>query len=186
MPAKVAVNVEQIAISDGSSFLVTARDGSINDDRAQGFFVRDTRLISYYEISLNRSPLQLLASSSISHRVAVYTFTNPEMLTINGALPQGRLITTVRRDILGGMHEDIDITNHHRDRVEFQLMLAVRSDFADISQVKAQRLLTRGQAETVWKDGVLTTEYQNGAFRRGIIAVADGASTPPRYKLMLL
>lgn len=181
MPAKVAVNVEQIAISDGSSFLVTARDGSINDDRAQGFFVRDTRLISYYEISLNRSPLQLLASSSISHRVAVYTFTNPEMLTINGALPQGRLITTVRRDILGGMHEDIDITNHHRDRVEFQLMLAVRSDFADISQVKAQRLLTRGQAETVWKDGVLTTEYQNGAFRRGIIAVADGASTPPRY-----
>jgi|GEM_PF-4793172 len=37
MPAKVAVNTEQIAISDGSSFLVTARDGSIDDDLAQGF-----------------------------------------------------------------------------------------------------------------------------------------------------
>lgn len=63
MPTKVAVNTEQIAISDGSSFLVTARDGSINDNRAQGFFVRDTRIISYYD-SINRYPLQLLASST--------------------------------------------------------------------------------------------------------------------------
>ena len=181
MPVKVAVNTEQIAISDGSSFLVTARDGSINDDRAQGFFVRDTRLISSYEISLDRSPLQLLASSSLSHRVAVYTFTNPELLTINGTLPQGRLILTVRRDILGGMHEDIDITNHHRDRVEFQLMLSIRSDFADIFQVKGKRLLTRGQIETVWKDGTLTTNYQNGKFCRGIIAAPDASSTLPRY-----
>ncbi len=180
MPAKVAVNAEQIAISDGSSFLVTARDGSINDDRAQGFFVRDTRLISYYEISIDRSPLQLLASSSVSHRVAVYTFTNPELLAISGTLPQGSLIITVRRDILGGMHEDIDITNHHGDRVEFQLMLATRSDFADIFQVRGKRLLTRGQIETVWQNGALTTTYQHGTFHRGII-VAPDPKMLPRY-----
>ena len=29
MPTKVAVNIEQLTINDGSSFLVTARDGSI-------------------------------------------------------------------------------------------------------------------------------------------------------------
>jgi N-terminal domain of (some) glycogen debranching enzymes len=46
MPARVAVNTEQITINDGSSFLVTARDGSIDDQVPQGFFVRDTRLIS--------------------------------------------------------------------------------------------------------------------------------------------
>jgi hypothetical protein len=59
MPAKVTVNSGQIVINDGSSFLVTASDsdGSINDNLAQGFFVRDTRLISYYEVSLNRQPL---------------------------------------------------------------------------------------------------------------------------------
>ena len=69
MPAKVIVNAEQIAISDGS----------IDDRRAQGFFVRDTRLLSYYEISLNCTPFQLLASSLISHRIALYQFTNPEL-----------------------------------------------------------------------------------------------------------
>ncbi|MBC8121635.1 MAG: amylo-alpha-1,6-glucosidase, partial [Gemmatimonadaceae bacterium] len=181
MPAKVAVNTEQIVISDGSSFLVTARDGSIDDNRAQGFFVRDTRLISYYEISINRYPLQLLASSSITHRVAIYEFTNSELLTVNGTLPYGRLIITVRRDILGGMHEDITITNHHSERVDFQLMLAIRSDFADIFQVKSKRLLARGESETTWQNGTLTTEYRNGTFKRGIIAAPDGSSTPPHY-----
>ncbi|MBC8122509.1 MAG: amylo-alpha-1,6-glucosidase [Gemmatimonadaceae bacterium] len=181
MPAKVAVNTEQIVISDGSSFLVTARDGSIDDNRAQGFFVRDTRLISYYEISINRHSLQLLASSSITHRVAIYEFTNPELHTVNGTLPAGRLIITVRRDILGGMHEDIDITNHHSDRVNFQLMLAIRSDFADIFQVKAKQLLARGEVETTWQNKMLTTEYRNGTFQRGIIAAPDGSSTPPHY-----
>lgn len=181
MPAKVAVNTEQIVISDGSSFLVTARDGSIDDNRAQGFFVRDTRLISYYEISINRYPLQLLASSSITHRVAIYEFTNPELLTVNGTLPHGRLIITVRRDILGGMHEDITITNHHGEHVDFQLMLAIRSDFADIFQVKSKQLLARGESETTWQNGTLTTEYHNGTFKRGIIAAPDSSSTPPHY-----
>jgi len=178
---KIAVNTEQIAISDGSSFLVTARDSSINDHRAQGFFARDTRLISYYEISINRYPLQLLNSSTLTHRIALYQFTNPELLTVRGTLPNGHLIVTVRRNILGGMHEDIDITNHYTARVEFQLILAIRSDFADIFQVKSKQLLARGQMETTWKDGALTTEYRNGPFHRGIITAPDGASTPPRY-----
>ncbi len=96
-------------------------------------------------------------------------------------MPSGRLIITIRRDILGGMHEDIDVINHHSDRVEFQLMLAVRSDFADIFQVKSKQLLTRGEVKTTWQNEALTTEYRNGAFQRSIVVAPDGTSTPPRY-----
>ncbi|BBD60707.1 amylo-alpha-1,6-glucosidase [Nostoc sp. HK-01] len=64
MPTQVTVNPGVITINDGSSFLVTASDGYIDDNQAQGFFVRDTRLISYYEISLNRYRLVLLADFS--------------------------------------------------------------------------------------------------------------------------
>jgi glycogen debranching enzyme len=181
MPAKIAVNTEQIAISDGSSFLVTARDGSINDQLPQGFFVRDTRLISYYEISLNRYPLKLLASSSLTHRVALYQFTNSELLTVGGSFPEGRLIVSVRRDIVGGLHEDIEITNHHLERVEFQLMLSIRSDFADIFQVKSKRLLARGKTTTIWHDGKLVTDYQNETFQRGLITTLEGSDSPPNY-----
>lgn len=181
MPIKIAVNTEQIAISDGSSFLVTARDGSIDDRLPQGFFVRDTRLISYYEISLNRTPLKLLASSPLTHRVALYQFTNPELHTVRGTVPDGRLIISVRRDIVGGLHEDIDITNHHSDRVEFQLMLSIRSDFADIFQVKAQQLLARGESETTWTSEKLMTDYRNGKFHRSLITTPEGSSSPPHY-----
>ncbi len=181
MPTKVTINSGLITINDGSSFLVTASDGSVDDNQPQGFFVRDTRLISYYEISLNRYKLLLLASSNISHHSALYQFTNPQLATINGDLPSGSLLVTIRRDIVGGMHEDIDITNHHSQPVEFQLMLAIRSDFADIFEVKAKNILTRGETATTWKDGILSTEYRNGPFLRGIVTEAICASSKVSY-----
>ena len=180
MSAKVAVVTGQITINDGGSFLLTAADGSIDDRRAQGLFVRDTRLISYYEISLDRQPLTLITSSPITHRVARYEFTNPELLTAKGTVPAKKLLVSVRRDIIGGMHEDIDLTNHHQERVELQLMLAIRSDFVDIFRVKAQQLATEGRMETTWKDNMLSNLYHNGSFTRGIRICPDG-ETPPRY-----
>ncbi|MBE9227945.1 amylo-alpha-1,6-glucosidase [Phormidium sp. LEGE 05292] len=181
MPTKVSVNSGQITINDGSTFLVTDSYGWIDDNVAQGFFVADTRLLSYYEVSINRDRLLLLASSPINHHSALYQFTNPKFRTVNGTIPDGRLMIGIRRDIVGGMHEDIDITNHHSERVEFQLMLAIRSDFADIFEVKSQQILTRGETETIWKDGKLTTEYRNGSFRRGLITQPECFSSQPRY-----
>jgi len=181
MPTKVTVNSGQITINNGSTFLVTDSDGLIDDNLAQGFFVQDTRLISYYEISLNRYRLLRLASSNINHHSALYQFTNPEFRTVRGILPQGHLMVTIRRDIVGGMHEDIDITNHHQQLVEFQLMLAVRSDFADIFEVKAKQIVSRGNTETIWKNQVLTTEYCNGSFQRSLRIEALDADSQPSY-----
>ena len=79
MSVKISLVTGQITINDGGSFLLTAADGSIDDRRAQGFFVRDTRLISHYEISIDRQLLTPLTSSNITHRVARYEFTNPEL-----------------------------------------------------------------------------------------------------------
>ncbi len=181
MSAKVAVVTGQITINDGGSFLLTAADGSIDDRRAQGLFVRDTRLISYYEISLARQPLTPITSSCITHRVARYEFTNPELLTAKGTVPAKKLLVSLRRDIIGGMHEDIDITNHHQERVDLQLMLEIRSDFVDVFRVKAQQLVTEGRIETTWNDNTLSNIYRNGSFTRGVRIHPEGESSPPRY-----
>ncbi|WP_427157134.1 glycogen debranching N-terminal domain-containing protein [Aliinostoc sp. HNIBRCY26] len=181
MPTKVIINPGLITINDGSSFLVTASDGSINSNLPQGFFVRDTRLISYYEISLNLHPLVLLASSNISHHSALYQFTNPQFPTIKRNLPPGCLLISIRRDIVEGMHEDIDITNYHHEPVEFQLMLALRSDFADIFDVKSKQILTRGVTNTTWQDSVLKTDYRNGDFVRGVMTEAVCSSSQVHY-----
>ncbi|MEO8891146.1 MAG: glycogen debranching N-terminal domain-containing protein, partial [Coleofasciculaceae cyanobacterium] len=84
MPTKVSINSGQITINDGSTFLVTDTNGAIDDNLAQGFFVQDTRLISYYEVSLNRYQLLRLASSTLNHHSALYQFTNPEFHTVKG------------------------------------------------------------------------------------------------------
>ena len=181
MSVKISLVTGQITINDGGSFLLTAADGSIDDRRAQGFFVRDTRLISHYEISVDRQLLTPLTSSNITHRVARYEFTNPELLTTTGIVPAKKILISVRRDILGGMHEDIDLVNHHQARVELQLMLDIRSDFVDLSRIKAKRLITQGRMETIWENDALTNTYRNGSFTRGIRIHPEGASSPPRY-----
>ena len=43
------------------------------------------------------------------------------------------------RAVAGGLHEDLDITNHGRKPVRFNLELAIRSDFADIFEVKVDQ-----------------------------------------------
>lgn len=181
MPTKVSINSGQITINDGSTFLVTDTNGAIDDNLAQGFFVQDTRLISYYEVSLNRYQLLRLASSTLNHHSALYQFTNPEFHTVKGDLPQGCLILNIRRDVAEGMHEDIDITNYHSETVEFQLMLALRSDFADIFEVKGKQMLMRGETQTNWKDGALTTDYHNESFYRSIITEPVNCSSKPNY-----
>ncbi|MCY7368979.1 MAG: amylo-alpha-1,6-glucosidase, partial [Chamaesiphon sp.] len=181
MSAKISLVTGQITINDGGSFLLTAADGSIDDHRAQGFFVLDTRLISFYEISIDRQPLTPLTSSNITHRVARYEFTNLKLLTTTGIVPANKLLISVRRDIMGGMHEDIDLVNHHQERVEIQLMLEIRSDFVDLSRIKAKKLITQGRMETTWGNDALTNTYRNGGFTRGIRIQSEGASSPPRY-----
>ncbi len=176
MPTKVSVNSGQITINDGATFLVTDAFGMIDDNLAQGFFVNDTRLLSYYEISINRARLLLLASSAINYHSALYQFTNPTLRTVNGTLPQGRLMISLRRNIAEGMQEEIDITNHHSETVEFQLMLAMRSDFADIFEVKAKQILTRGETKTTVREGSLTTEYRNGSFYRSLVVQPQSSS----------
>jgi glycogen debranching enzyme len=181
MSAKISLVTGQITINDGGSFLLTAADGSIDEYRAQGLFVLDTRLISCYEMSLDRQPLTHLTSSNITHRVARYEFTNPELLTTTGTVPAKKILISVRRDIIGGMHEDIDLVNHHQERVELQLMLEIRSDFVDLSRIKAKKLITQGRMETTWENYALTNTYRNGEFTRGLRIQAEGASSPPRY-----
>ncbi|MGH1396306.1 MAG: amylo-alpha-1,6-glucosidase, partial [Trichormus sp.] len=108
-------------------------------------------------------------------------FTNPKFPTVKGNLPADCLLISVRRDIVEGMHEDIDITNYYHEPVEFQLMLALRSDFADIFDVKAKQILTRGVTNTTWQDRVLKTDYRNGDFVRSMITEAVCSSSQVRY-----
>jgi N-terminal domain of (some) glycogen debranching enzymes len=96
--------------------------------------------------------------------------TNRTLLTEDGTIPPRTLGLTLSRWISGGMHEDLDVTNHSMKRVRFQLEIALRSDFADIFEVKSGRIVRRGRITTEWSQARqhLRTIYRNGNFSRTV------------------
>ena len=47
----------------------------------------------------------------------------------------------IGRHIEEGLHEDIDVTNNSQNSVRFDLEIAIRSDFADIFEVKSNQIV---------------------------------------------
>ena len=87
----------------------------------------------------------------------------------------------IGRKLGGGMHEDLDITNHGRRPVRFNLEIAIRSDFADVFEVKPNRIVRRGRIATDWSDEhqKLRTTYSNQDFIRAR-AYRHAERRPPR------
>src|SRR5437588_564226 len=84
-----------------------------------------------------------------------------------------------------GIHEEYEITNYSGKKILFLLELSLRSDFADLFEVKAHNIIQRGQTESVWQKDKrqLRTAYDNKDFHRATIykiTNVDG-STPIGY-----
>ena len=171
MPFKVEVGPPQIAIHQAQTVLVTDPDGQVNWPSDKGLYFLDTRLISAWAIYANGEPWDLLNGGAITYYTARIFLTNRGFLTEDGAVPARSLGFVLGRTLGGGMHEDLDITNHGRKPVRFNLEIAIRSDFADVFEVKSRnRIVRRGRITTEWSDAKqeLRTTYRNQDFLRAV------------------
>jgi glycogen debranching enzyme len=179
MPLKVEVGPPQIAIHHGRTVLVTELDAQIGWPSDRGLFFLDTRVLSSWGIYANGVPWDLLNGGAISYYSSKVYLTNRAILTEDGAIPPRTLGLVVSRSISGGMHEDLDITNHSMKPVRFQLEIVLRSDFADIFEVKSGNIVRRGRITTAWSasEQQLRTTYRNGDFMRSLtVATAYGGT----------
>ncbi len=177
---EVKVGPPQLAIHDGYAVLITEPDGQINWPTDMGLYFRDTRLLSGWYIYANGENWELLNGGSLHHRAARIYLTNKPIPTEQGDIPAHALALVISRSIGTGVHEDLDITNYSQKPVRFNLELALRSDFADIFEVKAKHIIRRGHITTSW-DGQtqrLDTTYRNQDFRRELIVQADRCGSP--------
>ena len=96
--------------------------------------------------------------------------TNRAIPTQEGEILARTLSLVLGRWTSGGVHEDLDLTNHGALPVRFNLELSIRADFADIFEIKTGRFVRRGRITTEWSDlaQTLNTTYTNLDFRRGI------------------
>src|SRR2546425_1993552 len=183
MGVEIALGPPVLSINHGATFMVTDLGGEIQADTDQGVFADDTRFVSYYAIFANGLSWQRLNSAATSYYEARVYLMNDVVPTEDGDIPEGALSLVIDRTVSDGIHEDLDVANHGLVPVRFNLEIALRSDFADLFEVKREHLVRRGRIVTRWHPGraELETAYANRDFRRRLVYRLLNSGSPPSY-----
>ncbi|HEU0000288.1 MAG TPA: glycogen debranching N-terminal domain-containing protein [Ktedonobacteraceae bacterium] len=180
---EIKVGPPVITISQGRTFMVTDKYGYINTDSDQGVYAIDTRFISFYEMYINRVPWEIINASPLTFYAARFHLTNPTVKTEDGVIAAHTLGLTVNRTVSEGLHEEFEIVNYSGGKVFFVFELGMRSDFADIFEVKTNDIVQRGRQETQWdvKAKRLRTTYDHEDFHRAATYQITRVSSPVGY-----
>jgi glycogen debranching enzyme len=182
MTFPVQVGPMTITTNRDDRVLICQPDGRILGD-ADGFFTRDTRFISGYDLWINgRRPI-LLGSGPIQSFSSRYEFTNDVCIDLDGVIDRQSLALRLDRTIADAVHEDYDLENFAPRPVRLTVEIAVLSDFADIFDVKSGETVRRGQLNTRWfrSRGELRSTYINRDFRRDLILAVERAGSTPQF-----
>src|SRR5205085_4370684 len=152
MPVEIKVGPPVLTINQGTQFMVTDERGEIDGEKEQGVFGGDTRLLSYYALYVNGAPWTLLTSAAVQYYASRIELTNPALPTDLGDLAEQQVGLTVRRRVTQGIHEDLDLVSYADGPIHFQLEIALRSDFADLFEVRKHEFVRRGNTLTRWHD----------------------------------
>jgi glycogen debranching enzyme len=167
----VVARDSQVTLVEGSSFCVSDHAGRIEPGSAHGLFVRDTRVLSRWQLYVDGQPVEPL--TVVSEQPFSCRF-------IGRCAPRpghadATLITDVRRYVGQGMREDITLRNHGSEAAGVEVHLRVDADFADLFEVKDRRV-TGGRLvgrRNVGSDVVHWLEHT--ADQRGVRITAPGA-----------
>ncbi len=183
MALEVTVGPPRLAITHGYGVLISEQDGQISWPTDKGFYHSDTRVISSWQIYADGVPWKLLNSGNIAYYASRIFLTNALLKTETGDVPAGTLSLTIGRCIGGGIHEDLDLVNHGQTAVAFNLEVVIRSDFADLFEVKSGNIVRRGRITTTWSEPLarLKTAYRNKSFRRDITTRVRDCHPAPVY-----
>jgi glycogen debranching enzyme len=178
----IPVGPSTVTINRDDRVVICEPDGRIDAAADEGFFTRDTRFVSGYDVRINGKSPVLLNSSAIRSFSSRFEYTNEALLDADGQIPSHTLALHLDRTISGGVHEDYDLVNHGRRAVHLTIEIRIESDFADIFDVKAHRLVRRGATNTRWYRSrrELRTVYTHRDFRRELVVEIDRADSPPQ------
>ena len=132
MPLEISVGPPRLALNQGHCFMVTDEDGQIRWPTEKGLYHCDTRLISSWRLFANGEPWDLLSAANVAYYATRVFLANRRLATEDGDVEAGTLGLVLSRSLGGGLHEDIDLTNHGVLPVRFNLEIAIRADFADL------------------------------------------------------
>ena len=183
MTLPIQVGPSTITMNRDDRFVVCQPDGRIERLAEEGFFARDTRFVSGYDLFVNgRRPL-LLNASPVQFYSSRFEYTNPELLDRDGIVPRQTIAIRLDRTVSGGVHEDYDVINYGRRTVRLTIEIEIESDFADIFDVKSGQLVRRGDINARWFRSAreLRTTYVHRDFVRELVLQADRSDSTVQF-----
>ncbi|MGN6795457.1 MAG: glycogen debranching N-terminal domain-containing protein, partial [Streptosporangiaceae bacterium] len=165
-----------VTLLDGTTFCISEASGDLRHGGAQGLFVRDTRLISRLELSINGEVPEPLPPQS--HEPFTCTFLS-RMPPLPG-LADSTMLVARRRLLNDGLTEDITLRNMSTEPLPVTLRIGVGGDFADVFEVKEGRAHTdmsgvEGMTVAVEDDSIMLSRKVGTALRGARI---NGARPP--------
>src|SRR6476660_4656197 len=185
MAVKITVGPPVLTINRSSTFMVTDFGGEIDPDQAQGVFADDTRFVSGYRVRINGESWKRVSSATVSYHSARLYLINPDLVAIDGAatISADTIGLRLLRSVDEGIHDVFEVTNYSSSSVKVVLELEIRSDFADLFEVKAGPIRERENLVTQWdaRQARLVTSYQNRDFLRRFTYRIIQADQPASY-----
>jgi glycogen debranching enzyme len=183
MAIEVVVGPPLVTINRGDTFVLSEMDGCITAYTDQGIYSRDTRYVSSYEIFANGERWILQNSGALAYYASRTYLTNPRIVTEYNEIEAATVSLILDRAVSDGIHEDFEIHNYSIRRVRFSLELSLRTDFADIFEVKAKRLVRKGNVTTEWhpETSELISSYEHNEFRRSVVTRLTHSGSAANY-----
>jgi glycogen debranching enzyme len=158
-----------VTLVEGSTFCIGTPTGDLNPGSVHGLFFRDTRILSRWEVRVDGHPVQPLLVEQHDPFSALF---------VGRTAPRpGRADSTVllrrHRYIGDGMREDLVLENLSAEAVGCTVIVLVDADFADLFEVKENRVAaSTGRVATQATDS-FRAEYRWMGHSRGVRVSAE-------------
>ncbi len=124
-----------VTLVEGSSFCVSDHAGEIEPHRADGLFVRDTRVVSRWQLRIDGAPVEPLTVIPAEPFECVFV----GRAATRPGHPEPTIVVERSRFVGQGMREDLTLRNFGSEAAGVDVSLAVDADFADLFHVKEHR-----------------------------------------------
>ena len=128
----------KLVLMDEHTFVVSDELGDLGEgDPADGLYHNDTRYLSYFRLTLNGTPLSLLAAPPAESTTATVHLTN-QMFTVGDGVPVLPQTISLRRTrtLEGELRDELELVNYNRFPVPFRLDVLLAADFRDMFDIR--------------------------------------------------
>ncbi|MFQ6394086.1 glycogen debranching N-terminal domain-containing protein [Nocardia sp. KC 131] len=163
-----------VTLVEGSTFCISETGGGISPHRPEGLFVRDTRVLSRWRLTVDGQlpqPLTVQHADPYSATMLARTVPRPGRADSTALVIVGRYVGD-------GMREDLTVRNLSGEPVRFAVVLEVDADFADLFEVKESRVGDGVVTSSRAVDGAV--EITRADLQVGVTVSAAGATAKDR------